>query len=299
MAKKNRNDIGRILLGLILFGFTVSLPAFLFCEETAIIQKEPPSAPPQDDYLLAPSDEIEIKVAGEDDLNGVYKIDNEGNIAFPILGKVYVVDMTLTQAENKITKQLEKDYFKTRVNLYAQIKNFHKRKVTISGEIKNPGCYEFGEDKNMSFVELISLAGGPTEKACMNATTIIRPEGQGKARTFKVKAGDIMEAREKDIILNSGDRVNIPNANVIVMGEISKPGTYGFGDASKMTLLSAISTAGGFTRIAAINGVSIIRVDELGNKKKIKVNVKSIYNGRDKDVPLEPGDIIVVPESWF
>ncbi len=299
MAKKNRSDIDRILLTSILLGFTVFSPTFLFCEETAIIQRESPSAPPQDDYLLAPSDEIEIKVAGEEDLSGIYKIDNDGNITFPILGKVYASDMTLAQVEGKIAKQLEKDYFKTRVSLRAEVKKFHKRKVIISGEIARPGYYEFDEDKNMSLVELISLAGGPTEKACMNVATIMRPEGEGKTKTIKIRAGDIMEGKEKDIILDPGDRVKIPRANVIVMGEVVKPGTYGFGEANKMTLLSAISMAGGFTRIAAINSVKIIRMDEFGNKKKIKVNVANIYNGREKDVPLEPYDIIVVPESWF
>ncbi len=294
------NKIYQVLLASILFGFAAFPPHISFCEDTTAGQTQPRVEPPKDDYLLAPADEIEIKVVGEEDLSGIYKIDNEGNITFPILGKVYIVDMTLRQAENKIAKQLEKDYFKTRVSLYAQVKRFHKRKVIISGEIVRAGPYEFSEDKNMSLVELISLAGGPTEKACMNAATIIRPAGEGgKTKTIKVRAGDIMEGKERDIILNSGDRVKIPNANVIVMGEVAKPGTYGFGDASKMTLLGAISMAGGFSRIAAINAVNIIRVDELGNEKKIKVNVNNIYNGKGKDIPLEPGDIIVVPESWF
>ena len=264
--------------------------------------QEPPSQGAEvaeANYVLSPSDELEIKVAGEDDLAGTYRIDNEGNIAFPILGKVKIDGLTISQTENEIQKLLEKDYFKTKVSVYAEVKKFHKMKAVIAGEVNKPGAYEFEEGRNLSLVELITLAGGPTKDACMNASAIIRSEGRGKTRILKVRAGDIMEARARDVVLEPGDRVNIPSANVIVMGEVAKPGTYNFGDASKMTLLGAISQAGGFTRIAALNGVKIIRIDELGNKLNIRVNVNNIYKGREKDVMLEPNDIIIVPESWF
>lgn len=280
--------------------------AFLFALTALPIKKSiaaeiaPGQERPKEDYLISPFDEVEIKIEGEDDLGGVYKVDNDGEIIFPILGKVKIDGLAFSQIEEKIEKLLEKDYFKTKVKAHAGIKKFHKRKVIISGEVNKPGPYEFDEDKNLSLIELIALAGGPTQKACMNATTIIRGlDGEGKTTTFKVRVGDIMEAKKKDIVLNPGDRVNIPSANVIVMGEVAKPGQYGFGDASEMTLLGAVSMAGGFTRIAAIDGVKIIRVDEFGKKRNIKVNINRIYNGKEEDVVLEPNDIVVVPESWF
>ncbi|MFA5146750.1 MAG: polysaccharide biosynthesis/export family protein [Candidatus Omnitrophota bacterium] len=253
----------------------------------------------KDTYVLSFGDEIDIKVSGEDDLSNMYRVNNNGEIRFPILGKIKVEGMTISQMEEHISKLLERDYFKIKVTVDAQIKKFHKRRVTISGEVKSPGPFDFGDDKNMTLAELLTLAGGPTEKACLNRTTIIRSEPDGKTRKLEVNAGDVMAAKAKDIILSPGDRVNVPSANVIVIGEVTKPGTYGFGDVSKLTLLGAISTAGGFTRIASLNPVTIIRVDEFGNRKQIKVNVKNIYYGKERDVPLEPDDIIVVQESWF
>lgn len=287
-----------LIIGIAIFSLMV-FPWLFISIDQLHSQQEPGGELAGEDYLLAPSDEIEIRVAGEDDLSGLYKINSEGNIIYPILGKVKMDGLTITQAEERIKNLLEKDYFKTKLIVYAQVKKFHKRKVVISGEVARPGSYEFEEDKNLSMVELITLAGGPTEKACLNATTIIRPEEKGKSVIFKVNAGDMMDGKESDMILKPGDRVNIPRASVIVMGEVSKPGKYDFGDVSKMTLLGAISMAGGFTRIAAINGVKIIRIDESGNKKNIQVRVNNIYKGKEKDIPLEPDDIIVVPESWF
>lgn len=271
-----------------LLAIFVSTPSFTI-EESA---KGP-------EYMLAPFDEIEIKVAGEDDLSGVYKINGEGYINFSILGKVKVDELTVAQVEDTLARLLEKDYFKIKPTVFVQVNKFHKRKVVVLGEVLKPGPYEFEEDRSLSLVELITLAGGPTEKACLNATTIVREGEKGNNITLKVKAGDMIAAKEKDIILKPGDRITIPSASVIVMGEVGRAGKYDFSDANKMTLLEAISMAGGFTRIAAINWVRIIRIDESGNKETIRVRVNSIYSGKEKDVTLEPNDIIVVPESWF
>lgn len=296
--RKTRQQRVYLIIGLatiaFLAAFAVTPPSFS-AESPAQSEAEIPEA----EYLLSPFDEIEVNVAGEEDLTGVYKISEEGYITFPVLSRIKVDGITIKGAEEKIASLLEKDYFTVKVTVLIQVKKFHKRRVIISGEVRNPGPYEFGEDKALSLVDLIAAAGGATEKACLNAATIIRPEEKGKTVTFRIRTGDILAGKEADIVLRPGDRVTIPRASVIVMGEVTKPGKYDFGDASKMTLLGAISIAGGFTRIAAINDVRIIRIDELGNKKSILVRVNNIYKGREKDVALEPDDIVVVPESWF
>jgi polysaccharide export outer membrane protein len=56
-----------------------------------------------------------------------------------------------------------------------------------------------------------------------------------------------------------------------------------------MTILKAVTTAGGFSDKASSRGTYIIR-EEGGAKQKIKASL---------DTPIRPGDTIVVPESWF
>ena len=191
---------GRVLLimgiltlySLVIFTSTSSFGAK---ESSGDLAKElSQSEAPEEGYMLAPYDEIEIKVAGEDDLSGFYRINNEGYITFPILGRIKIDDIVITQAEERIAKLLEKDYFKTKVTVYIQVKKFHKRKVVISGEVRNPGQYEIEEDRSISLVELITLAGGQTDKACLNSTTIIRPEARDKrqyrvSRKWQTRAG--------------------------------------------------------------------------------------------------------------
>lgn len=83
---------------------------------------------------------------------------------------------------------------------------------------------------------------------------------------------------------------------VFVFGEVQKPGTFPFEDG--MSIVQAVTLAGGFTRNAAQNSTSITRRVN-GQEVKVKVNVQDIALGKAPNVTLEPGDIVFVPESMF
>ena len=83
---------------------------------------------------------------------------------------------------------------------------------------------------------------------------------------------------------------------VFVFGEVAKPGAYGFEEG--MTIIHAISAAGGFVKTASKNSVNVTRVIE-GKEMKIPVRVEDIVVGREKNFQLQPGDIIFVPESFL
>ncbi len=83
-----------------------------------------------------------------------------------------------------------------------------------------------------------------------------------------------------------------------VYGEVVKPGNYPMQENT--TVLRAISISGGFTKYGSSSKVKILRERENGGYQTIKVNVKDLMDGdSDKDVSLEPGDIVVVSEGVF
>jgi protein involved in polysaccharide export with SLBB domain len=87
-------------------------------------------------------------------------------------------------------------------------------------------------------------------------------------------------------------------STITISGQVKKPGSYQI--TGNLTVLEAISLAGGFTDIASRNNVRILR-HENGKEKTIRVRVGDISKGDDKekDIRLEPGDIVIVPESLF
>jgi protein involved in polysaccharide export with SLBB domain len=83
---------------------------------------------------------------------------------------------------------------------------------------------------------------------------------------------------------------------VFVFGEVQKPGTFPYQDG--MSVVQAVTIAGGFTKTASQNSTSVTRrVD--GTETKIKVAVQDIALGKVSNFTLEPGDIVYVPESLF
>ena len=86
--------------------------------------------------------------------------------------------------------------------------------------------------------------------------------------------------------------------SVAILGQVTKPGTYNFPPEQKLTLLRVISMAGGFSDIANVKKIKVIR-KENGKTRIVQANAESIIAGKDPDIELEPGDVINVGESFF
>jgi len=90
------------------------------------------------------------------------------------------------------------------------------------------------------------------------------------------------------------------NKTIYVMGEVTKPGSYPIPTESRMTVLEAISTAGGFTPVAAQDRARVLRYVN-GASVTYNINIKEItqQGQKEKDMVLEPNDIVYVPQSFF
>ncbi len=90
------------------------------------------------------------------------------------------------------------------------------------------------------------------------------------------------------------------NKTVFVMGEVQRPGSLPIPTESRMTVLEAISTAGGFTPIAAQDRTRVLRnVNGVSISYTIEVKAITQQGQKEKDMVLEPNDVIYVPQSFF
>ena len=108
---------------------------------------------------------------------------------------------------------------------------------------------------------------------------------------------------EKDYLINPQVSIFIQEYHpkkVFVMGFVNRPGEYELFKDRDTTVIEAITMAGGFKEGAAQNGTKIIR-KENDTQTTIPVKITDItQKGRKEgDVPLKPGDVIFVPESFF
>lgn len=90
------------------------------------------------------------------------------------------------------------------------------------------------------------------------------------------------------------------NKKVFVFGQVNKPGAVELPTETNLTVLEAISQAQGFTRIAAPDRTRVVRmVDGKSQSFTIEVSAITKRGEKDKDIALQPNDIVFVPESMF
>jgi len=134
----------------------------------------------------------------------------------------------------------------------------------------------------------------------------VRPDGkvslpllndvQAAGLTAMELANVITEGLKK-FINNPQVTVSVSEINsrrVYVTGEVTRPGAYPL--LPNMTVLQALTSAGGFTQFARIKNIYVLRT-ESGKQVKHPFNYKDVVNGKraEDNIMMQPGDTIVVP----
>jgi polysaccharide export outer membrane protein len=173
------------------------------------------------------------------------------------------------------------------------------QRIYILGKVAKPGVYNI--KKNVPILHALFLAGGVVEGAAdLPSAFVVRGTQRIPVNLWQlIQKGDLsqnIEIRAEDtIVVPVGGELQ--NA-VYVMGEVAKPGVYSQPEA--LTLLKLVALAGGFTKFAAPGRATLIR--KSGNEKtSIAVDLREVMSDptKNEDMPLQPGDVLIVPERLF
>lgn len=112
-----------------------------------------------------------------------------------------------------------------------------------------------------------------------------------------MELADVIRDGLKKYINNPQVTVSVTEINsrrVYVTGEVAKAGAYPL--LPHMTVLQALSSAGGFTQFARMKNIYVLRTQN-GKQVKLPFNYKEAVNGKnpEQNIELQPGDVIVVP----
>ncbi len=90
------------------------------------------------------------------------------------------------------------------------------------------------------------------------------------------------------------------NTTIYILGEVKTPSAIQIPPGKSLTVLEAITSAGGFTPVAAVSKVKVLRMEN-GTQKSIEVDISQITKQGKKslDINLMPNDVIFVPQSMF
>jgi len=258
-------------------------------------------ADPSRDYIIGAEDLIEVSVYELPDMDKTVRVSGEGLISLPFIGEIKAEGLTQQDLENKIKSLLSERYI-TNPQVTVFIKEYRSQRASVIGAVENPGSYPLIGRRTI--LDIISEAGGITEKAGKKLYLIRRSSLESSDESVLIDLEELIEKGNPELNLpvQGGDVISIPPEKFIyiyVFGAVNSPGQLEVKESEAITVLQAITKAGGLTDRAARTRVQVIRQEESGKKINIKVNLKDIIKGKKKDIILQKDDIVIVPETFF
>ena len=148
------------------------LPALLQAQDSVRVPVPPVDTTSQQAVersvgVLRPGDALKIAVWREKELTGEYLIDARGLVQIPGLGDIVVAGLTPMEVKERLSEQLVRRGINS-----PEIAVQPVIRVSVLGEVRAPGLLSVEPGTNL--IHLITLAGGPTERANMKAVRVIR-----------------------------------------------------------------------------------------------------------------------------
>lgn len=263
--------------------------------ENALLQ------PPKDLLTLGPGDQIQIEVLGRASSRSDVSVGPDGKVYFDLLPGMDVWGLTIAQTKRALEKELEK--YVAGAEVSVTLRAVGSKYIWMLGSLDKPGIYPVTAPTTL--LEAMSLAGGTrrdqsaattVEMADLRHASVIR-NGLPLPVDFQrlLEQGDMSQ----NIYLRPDDFVYIPSGaarEIYLFGAVRTPRSFALSETP--TLVAAITSGGGPVRDAYLSQVAIVR-GSLTKPEIAVVNYNDILEGRAGDIPLEPHDIVFVPNSPY
>ena len=247
-------------------------------------------------YLIGPGDVLRVTVLGNRELDQDVVVQPGGMVSVPLVGDIQAAGLTTQAFSEALQTQMARIVRNPIVSV--AVKEINSLEIHVLGQVKNPGVFKIRG--RLTVLQALALAGGNTESGDLAEAYVLRKGEKISANLDKlIKEADLSQ----EVAVLPGDTLVIPpkalvGNSIYVFGEVKKPGMQAL--TKDLTVLRALINAGGFTTFASLRNVTIIRGPD-DKKEKIPVNVKQLLDDPEKgrDVPLQGGDVVYVPEGFF
>lgn len=235
---------------------------------------------------LGPGDSVALHVFGQPDMDTVLGVADDGTIRVPLAGPVQVGGASPESAARRIEKAFKDGGFFVDPHVTLTVTQSLSQRVSVLGEVKTPGRYPI--DAKTTMIDLLAQAGGQTEFAS-DTVYVLRTDAAGTVKRFPVNLKSLVGPLAPTQLLRAGDSVVVPRAEqFFILGEVQKPNMYKL--EPNLTVLQAISLAGGVTAKGSDRRVEIKRAGKNGEQAVIKPKPNDF---------VQPDDVIRVKESIF
>jgi polysaccharide export outer membrane protein len=235
--------------------------------------------------VLTTQDVVSIKVVNQPDMDTTARVDTDGTISFPYVGRIRAAGLNEDQVAHAIERQLAARQIVTEPHVLVEISTFGTQ-ASVQGQVGAPGVYTLDRPTNLT--QLLSRAGGIRD-AALGGTITVRHAGGAILKKFDAKDVQAGRGPGADLRISNNDEIYVDLAPFYYLyGYVNKTGEYPL--LRPLTVQQAISIGGGLAL--------------LGSEWRIRIKRKS-GDGQTYEVPaslddqVEAGDTIIVSERIF
>jgi protein involved in polysaccharide export with SLBB domain len=234
------------------------------------------------DSVIAPGDQLLVRLWGPENFNGQLTVDNSGSIYIPNVGAIHVAGFRADQLQAQISNELQHSF--KNFNLSVNLGHLHSIQVYVVGEARRPGAYTVSAMSTL--LNVLFVSGGPNARGSMRHIQVRR--GNAIAGEFDLYDLLLRGDKANDIRLEPNDTIFIPTVGpqVAVAGSVRHPAIYEL--RGPTTVGDLIDLAGGFTEVSAKAQISLERVED--NQMRAAMTVTLDDGGRA--MKLQDGDIL-------
>ena len=241
-------------------------------------------------YVIGPEDVVTVTVLNEPSLSGQFRVENDGEFSFPFLGRVKAGGRTADDVAESIKRRLADGYLR-HPQVTVGVDQFRSQSVFVLGEVRTPGKYVLTGP--VTLLDALARAGATTNDAGPEIQ-ILHPRdavigsptlpNQRDAEIVIVNMREIQDGRlSRNVRIRDGDTIFVPKAErFFVVGMIRNAGSYIL--ERDMTVLQAISTAGGISERGSSRRIRIVRIVDSERRE---------FDAKPTDL-VQPNDTIVV-----
>lgn len=247
------------------------------------------------EYRIGSGDVLEVTIwEGIIEKQHLVKVTPKGTVTFSFFTNFEIKGLTPTEAEKEFSELLKEVIVTPKIKVIVNKKLAHT--VSIFGAVSSPGTFVLlGQERLTQFLS--------RSRVNLRDADLTRVQLTRAGRTYFLNISDALFKGDfrQDEFIDSGDVIFVPSKRKIlkklfVMGEVAKPGMFIY--EGQLTLLEAITQAGGPTFYGKTSDVIIIRGDE-AKPEGIRVNFDDIVKKGDfsKNVLLQQGDIVYIAKN--
>lgn len=255
-------------------------------------------------YFVGPSDIIAVNIWMSPPLSFNLTVTPEGTLIIPTVGEIRVIDLTLEETKELVLTGARKKYLSAEIT--TTLVKPRPIIVMVTGTVLNPGLYTLTSIDRAH--RAIEEANRPTrlqtnenvEKFLreMSTRNVVLKHRNGSMERIDIAKFLASKDDRWNPFLREGDMIIVPRMNKRknvfgVYGEVNTPGRFEFVEGDSLT--DALQIGQGFTRIALRDSVDISSLDEDGTHLRVlTVDAERILAGENENIPLQPGDRILV-----